>query len=103
MIGSLPSPPLASLGAPTVPFGILMGLCAAGAWGLSDFLLRGVSRTGGSPMRSLLGISLVAALGLSGVLPFTGALERVSRSPAPLLGLAALLGLLLVLANVFLY
>ena len=103
MISAVPLSTVAWLGARMVPLGILMGLCAAVAWGLSDFLLRGVSHAGGSPTRSLLGISLAAALGLSGVLPFTDALGRVSRAPLPLLGLAALLGLLLVLANVFLY
>lgn len=103
MISAVPLSTLALLGARMVPLGVLMGLCAAVAWGLSDFLLRGVSRAGGSPLRSLLGISLAAALGLSAVLPFTDAQGRVFRAPLPLLGLAALLGLLLVLANLFLY
>ena len=103
MIGLLRSPALATAAMSVVPLGILMGLCAAIAWGLSDFLMRGVSRAGGSPLRSLCGISLAAALGLSCVLPFGDALERLAQSPAPVLGLAALLGLLLVLANWFLY
>lgn len=86
-----------------VPLGILMGLCAALAWGLSDFLMRGVSRSGGSPLHALWGISLAAALGLSCVLPFGNTLARLTQSPMSVIGLAVLLGVLLVLANWFLY
>ena len=94
---------LSSLALPPAPFGLLMGLCAATAWGLSDFCLRGVGRSGASPLRSLSGIFLAATLGLSGALPFTGAFAHLARCPLPVLGLAALLGLLLVLANLLLY
>ncbi|HKW22657.1 MAG TPA: EamA family transporter [Ktedonobacterales bacterium] len=94
---------MVALAAANVPLGILLGLCAALAWGLSDFLMRGVSRSGGSPLRALWGISLAAALGLSCVLPFGNTLARLAQSPMPVVGLAALLGVLLVLANWFLY
>ena len=104
LVSGLPlSAAVAALAAANVPFGILMGLCAALAWGLSDFLMRGVSRSGGSPLRALWGISLAAALGLSCVLPFGNTLARLTHTSVIVMGLAALLGILLVLANWFLY
>lgn len=82
--------------------GILLGLSGAVCWGVSDFIARFASRRVGA-YRTLLYMQLFGFVALSGYLKWTGAFARIAAPGWKPWALAALAGVMNMIASLALY